>query len=200
MLYITSKIWRGSLTCRNYSKKFDLLPFYHRRSSFQVTLHSKGCSGRSSKKIFERCSYRTYGNMFLLARKLKKNEGIEENCMTTLNASNLGLFATLKKTILTIEFQKRSLRYFWFLLFGMFFCYVRSCKQLILTPQIETTCNLINSFLAEFPFFTPWKHQKTSQGFSDIFRVYKKGNINQNGLIKTYGCCAEYGDICRRNL
>ena len=35
-----------------------------------------------------------------------------------------------------------------------------------------------------FPFYTPWKHQKTAENprFSDVFRVHKKGILGSNVL------------------
>ena len=82
----------------DYSKQFELLPFLNWKIEFVSNfLRIEGCNGWSSKKIIEFCSNKTYPNMFLPARKLKKKEEIEENYITTFDTLNLGAFANLKK-------------------------------------------------------------------------------------------------------
>ena len=68
------------LLSRDYSKYFVLLPFLNRRLNFYVTCHvPKEVQLMKFLENFEFCLYKTYKNMFLWARKLKKNERIEEN-------------------------------------------------------------------------------------------------------------------------
>ena len=55
--------------------------------------------GGGSNKIFDFCSYKTYRNMLLWARKLEKKEGIKENYITTFNTLNWGLFANIKNHV-----------------------------------------------------------------------------------------------------
>ena len=52
-----------------------------------------------------------------------------------------------------------------------------------------TRLNVLTHFWPMFPFFTPWKHQKTkrfvaeNQTFSGVFWDYKMGTLTSNGLI-----------------
>ena len=41
----------------------------------------------------------------------------------------------------------------------------------------------LTHFWPMFPFYTPWKQQKT-KGFSGVFRGYKMGKLARNGLMR----------------
>ena len=70
------------------------------------------------------------------ARKLKEKEGIEEN-ISTFYSLNLGIFASMKKTVFKIVFQKQNSRL-------SFFLYTRPKKFLKITPDIiKRNCELL---------------------------------------------------------
>ena len=71
---------------------FERLPFSQKIAFLSNFSQTKECREWSSKQE-NLCEN--------LSRKLKKNEGIEGNCVTTYNTLNLGLsVANVKKTIL----------------------------------------------------------------------------------------------------
>ena len=70
------------------------------------------------------------------ARKVKGKEGIEEN-ISTFYSLNLGIFASMKKTVFKIVFQKQNSRL-------SFFLYTRPKKFLKITPDIiKRNCELL---------------------------------------------------------
>ena len=71
------------------------------------------------------------------ARKLMEKEGIEEN-ISTFYSLNLGIFASMKKTVFKIVFQKQNSR------LSFFFLYTRPKKFLKITPDImKRNCELL---------------------------------------------------------